>query len=841
MLTHGLAQPSRDTDQQLVAPVVAELVVDPLEAVEVDEQDRDRVVLAGREGVGHVLLELGAVGQLGERVVQRLVGQLVVQGGQLGDVMHAHHQPAHAGVGALVADDQLARDVGAVGAADAGVQALAAAGHRGGGDHGRLDPGRVVGVGQLDRLRPEQVVRGEAEHARRRGADVDQPAGTVDDRDEVAGVGHQRLAALLPALAGPVGPVVQHDRQDGPGQQAAEQQQLGGVRLAACRGVEGVGRLLLQQGPAADRLGGVGDHPGLAVPFEVGEPGRGRPVGHRRRGWRRRADQRRVVRRDDRAGPVDDHVGHAAVAPQLGAVGLQVALGRAEERDQDRLGPGLVVEDGHGDGHDGRAVDEHHRRHAGVAAQQRRAQRGEAGVVRGRDPGRARHLGQRPAGEVGQHGRVVEQPTLPGPQLLEHGRVVLGRRRQLEVVQLGEVERLLLRELQVLLGQRGQRLLLGDGVVVQRRLGLRRGAVHEHETEQAEGQQQHEACRQRNPTTKRSHVVPLDLVGCSCRRCPRRRTEASSDTASGDRVVRRGGAVARSGLCHTGACAIPDRGGAVAVTEFVVGRNPDPGSRLPYLLLVPPASAAEVRAWALEQGLSVSDRVGSPPTWARPTRRRTGAARSDGHRGAPTGAGCCPSPCTPGSSGCRRCRDHGSSRSGWRRGWPTSGTPPSTGRSGRRWRCSPPAARAAGVGVGVGRGGPGLGAGAGPVGVRPASDPHRRALGLRGGAPGRRGVMHTAERRWRWLAPVLVYAGILGMSSLPGSRLEPLGLASWMAYVGHATEYGTLGAALAWAAAGTGWARRSRAATVGLVGLGAGRWTSCTSRRCRGARRRCWT
>ena len=46
-----------------------------------------------------------------------------------------------------------------------------------------------------------------------------------------------------------------------------------------------------------------------------------------------------------------------------------------------------------------------------------------------------------------------------------------------------------------------------------------------------------------------------------------------------------------------------------------------------------------------------------------------------------------------------------------------------------------------------------------------------------------------------------VYAGILGMSSLPGSRLEPLGLASWMAYVGHATEYGALGAALAWAMA----------------------------------------
>ena len=61
-------------------------------------------------------------------------------------------------------------------------------------------------------------------------------------------------------------------------------------------------------------------------------------------------------------------------------------------------------------------------------------------------------------------------------------------------------------------------------------------------------------------------------------------------------------------------------------------------------------------------------------------------------------------------------------------------------------------------------------------------------------------MVDPSDRR-RWLLPVAVYAGILGMSSLSGSRLEPLGLASWTAYVGHATEYGALGAALAWAVA----------------------------------------
>jgi len=57
---------------------VAEAVVDRLEVVEVDEEDADAAATPGRAGdrVGDAVAEEGAVGEAGERVVERLVGQL---------------------------------------------------------------------------------------------------------------------------------------------------------------------------------------------------------------------------------------------------------------------------------------------------------------------------------------------------------------------------------------------------------------------------------------------------------------------------------------------------------------------------------------------------------------------------------------------------------------------------------------------------------------------------------------------------------------------------------------------------------------------------------------------
>ena len=77
-LADGRAEPLGDGAQQLVARRVAEVVVDELEVVEVDEEDRD--VRAGaprpREGEVEVLGEHRAVRQAGERVVEGEVREL---------------------------------------------------------------------------------------------------------------------------------------------------------------------------------------------------------------------------------------------------------------------------------------------------------------------------------------------------------------------------------------------------------------------------------------------------------------------------------------------------------------------------------------------------------------------------------------------------------------------------------------------------------------------------------------------------------------------------------------------------------------------------------------------
>ena len=76
--------------------------------------------------------------------------------------------------------------------------------------------------------------------------------------------------------------------------------------------------------------------------------------------------------------------------------------------------------------------------------------------------------------------------------------------------------------------------------------------------------------------------------------------------------------------------------------------------------------------------------------------------------------------------------------------------------------------------------------------------------------------------RSRILLPAVVYAAILAFSSVPADAIDDLGLPGALSYVGHAVEYGALGATLAWAM-GAGWAERrgvlATAATVAVVVL----------------------
>ena len=89
-------QPARDADQQGVADGVAEAVVDELESIEVEEEQREvvvRITLCAGEGLADAVGEQGAIGQPGEPVVQRRPSQVGLGVLQLGDVGERAGQP----------------------------------------------------------------------------------------------------------------------------------------------------------------------------------------------------------------------------------------------------------------------------------------------------------------------------------------------------------------------------------------------------------------------------------------------------------------------------------------------------------------------------------------------------------------------------------------------------------------------------------------------------------------------------------------------------------------------------------------------------------------------------
>ncbi len=96
-----VAQPLRHLHEQLVAGRVAEHVVDPLEAVEVDEQQRDTRTAAARtrERAGHLLDEQRAAPEAGEAVVGRVVLEPLLEALAFGDVLERAEEPGDPTVG----------------------------------------------------------------------------------------------------------------------------------------------------------------------------------------------------------------------------------------------------------------------------------------------------------------------------------------------------------------------------------------------------------------------------------------------------------------------------------------------------------------------------------------------------------------------------------------------------------------------------------------------------------------------------------------------------------------------------------------------------------------------
>ena len=92
----GVLESAGGLHQQFVAGLVADGVVDRLEAVEVDEEHGRAAVAAAAAGQGlpDPLGEQRAVGQVGERVVRGVVLQLRLQPHPFGDVPAVEDQAA---------------------------------------------------------------------------------------------------------------------------------------------------------------------------------------------------------------------------------------------------------------------------------------------------------------------------------------------------------------------------------------------------------------------------------------------------------------------------------------------------------------------------------------------------------------------------------------------------------------------------------------------------------------------------------------------------------------------------------------------------------------------------
>jgi hypothetical protein len=108
----GVAQSTRLDEalgnglEQLVARVVAETVVHLLEAVQIDEQHRERGARAGRAGerLLQAIAEERAVRQHREAVVERLPRQLLLEAHPLGDVSGIQDDAADTPVGTEIGD-----------------------------------------------------------------------------------------------------------------------------------------------------------------------------------------------------------------------------------------------------------------------------------------------------------------------------------------------------------------------------------------------------------------------------------------------------------------------------------------------------------------------------------------------------------------------------------------------------------------------------------------------------------------------------------------------------------------------------------------------------------------
>jgi len=109
VVAQALVQARGGRLEQRIAGGVAEGVVDGLEAVQVDEQHRQRAAAIARhlDGIGGLLAQQHPVGQAGEQVVMGQQFDALVGFALAGDVTEQHHEPRRQAIAAVQLDQHL--------------------------------------------------------------------------------------------------------------------------------------------------------------------------------------------------------------------------------------------------------------------------------------------------------------------------------------------------------------------------------------------------------------------------------------------------------------------------------------------------------------------------------------------------------------------------------------------------------------------------------------------------------------------------------------------------------------------------------------------------------------
>ena len=201
--TDARRDPLGHLEQHPVTGGVAEAVVDGLEVVEVDEHDGhpDPFAQRPRHRVADALVEQRAVGQVGDGVVEGLVGELLLELLALGDVAAVEDDAADG----LVVEQVGVQDLEVTQLAVLGLQQalddLGTAGGAGAVGQAAQHPALLLGVQQRLERAADDLVGGVAEDPLDRRALVGDRVVGAQDGDEVGGVGDQRGEARLAGLA----------------------------------------------------------------------------------------------------------------------------------------------------------------------------------------------------------------------------------------------------------------------------------------------------------------------------------------------------------------------------------------------------------------------------------------------------------------------------------------------------------------------------------------------------------------------------------------------------------------------------------------------------------------